>query len=50
MSSGTCMREDVERRLWLSDSMPSKWEAWKLSFLLSVIFFGFVKLVKFVAN
>ena len=44
------MREDGERRSWLSDPMPSKWEAWKLSFLLSVIFFGFVKLVKFVAN
>ena len=24
------MREDGERRSWLSEPMPNKWEAWKL--------------------
>ena len=46
----TCMREDDERRSWLSVPMPSKWEAWKLGFFLSIIFFGFVKFFKFVVN
>ena len=27
---GTSMREDGERRSWLSEPMPNKWEAWKL--------------------
>ena len=48
MFRGTCLREDGERRSWLRDPMPNKWEEWKLGFFLSIIFFGFVKLVKFV--
>ena len=45
-----CMREDGERRQWPSDQTLIKWEAWKLGFFLSIIFFGFVKFVRFVVN
>jgi hypothetical protein len=51
MSNGTCMREDGARGPWPSDQILIQWGAWKLGvFFLSIIFFGFVKFVKFVVN
>jgi hypothetical protein len=51
MSNGTCMREDSVRGSWPSDQLPLQWGAWKSGvFCLSIIFFGFVKFVKFVVN
>jgi hypothetical protein len=45
------MREDGARGSWPSDQLSLQWGAWKLGvFCLSIIFFGFVKFVKFVVN
>ena len=46
------MREDGECRQWPRDQTLIKWEAYKkkLAFFLSIIFFGFVKFVRFVVS
>jgi hypothetical protein len=50
MSNGTFMREDGARGSWPSAQLSLQWGAWKLGvFCLSIIFFGLVRFVKFVA-